>query len=108
MLQAAMSRKGDIQQLREAAWIGDAVLELFARQWLLENGPKDLKARAEEIRHFTSNQFLSAFGEPTSIEASIGRIYEEEGLEAAFTYLEREILPLYVKQRQKRSGSRHH
>ena len=53
--------------------------------------------------HLTSNDFLSSLGNPTSIEASIGRLYRDEGLDAAFAWMEAELLPLFRKQINKRS-----
>jgi hypothetical protein len=46
----------------------------------------------------TSNDFLSAFGNPTSVEASIGRLYQQEGLDAAFTWMDANLVPLFRKQ----------
>ena len=83
---------------REQAWIGDAVLELFVRKWILrEEGEMD----GDKKTRFTSNRFLACFGNPTSVEAKIGRTYEAEGLEAAFTLIEDEFLPLFLKQEAK-------
>lgn len=84
--------------LREA-WIGDAVLALYARARILKqdgvlDGPK-----AERM---TSNQFLSAFGDPAEVEAEIGRIYINEGLDAAFQFIAARYMPLYEKQEEKR------
>jgi dsRNA-specific ribonuclease len=80
---------------REAAWIGDAVLALFAREFVLrERGCMD----GVWFTHLTSNEFLSAFGNPTSVEAIIGDIYRTEGLAAAHAHIEREFLPLFKKQ----------
>jgi hypothetical protein len=80
---------------REAAWIGDAVLALYAREFVLrERGCMD----GVWFTHLTSNEFLSAFGNPTSVEARIGEIYRAEGLHAAHAYIEREFLPLFRKQ----------
>jgi len=91
---------------RDKAWLGDAVLSLFARQWLL--GPPqewqvlpppncDLN-RAELFTGLTSNQFLSALGDPTWVEAEIGLLYETEGLDAAFAHIQEHLLPLFLKQ----------
>lgn len=91
--------KIDPENLQSLAWIGDGVLALFARQWLLEQG------RAPNAREFvamTSNQFLSCMGRPTEVEARIGKIYLEEGLPAAFDWLEQVLLPLHLKQEAKR------
>jgi hypothetical protein len=88
-----------IERERQQAWIGDAVLGLFARRWILEEkGRMD----GEMLARMTSNQFLSQFGNPTSVEAEIGRLYEREGLEAAFEDLERRLLPRFRKQEGKR------
>jgi hypothetical protein len=83
--------------IREEAWIGDAVLALYARRWLLENTPQDAD-RTDLFIRMTSNRFLTAFGEPTRVEARIGRVYEEGGLSAAFALLDETILPLFKKQ----------
>ena len=95
-----MSRKDDeLKREREAAWIGDAVLALFARQFVLrERDSMD----GEWFTRLTSNDFLSAFGNPTRVEAGIGRIYQENGLEAAFAWMEENLVPLFLKQAAKR------
>lgn len=92
----------DDQSLRDRAWIGDAILALYAREWLLQQGVLPGDERRELFTHFTSNQFLSALGDPTRIEAKIGLIYLEEGKEAAFHFISEVILPLFLRQLQKR------
>jgi hypothetical protein len=88
---------------RELAWIGDAVLSLFARSHVLRRlGRIDTEA----FREFTSNAFLSALGRPTRIEAEVGVVYERDGLEAAFGYIERRIEPLWRVQEAKRVRQR--
>lgn len=90
-----MTRNEALKIEREAAWIGDAVLALYARQFVLkERGCMD----GIWFTHLTSNEFLSAFGNPTSVEAIIGNIYRSEGLAAAHAYIEKELLPLFRKQ----------
>lgn len=91
-----MSRKDDdLRREREAAWIGDAVLALFARQFVLrERDSMD----GEWFTRLTSNDFLSAFGNPTRVEASIGKLYHEGGLTAAFEWMEAHLVPLFLKQ----------
>ncbi len=85
---------------REAAWIGDAVLALFARQFVLrERNSMD----GEWFTRLTSNDFLSAFGNPTRVEASIGKLYKADGLEAAFAWMDAELVPLFRKQIAKKS-----
>lgn len=82
-----------ITKEREEAWIGDAVLAIFARQWILEN---DEKMDGEKFVRFTSNDFLRRFGNPTSVEAKIGRIYTEGGIDAAFKHMNDIILPKFI------------
>lgn len=83
------------------AWIGDAVLALVARQWILGRYGKTDGAMLSRL---TSNQFLSACGNPTAVEAKIGRLFRDHGLEAARDYVERELVPLFLKQERNRSG----
>jgi dsRNA-specific ribonuclease len=94
-----MNKTEEIRIEREAAWIGDAVLALFARSWVLrERGSMD----GEWFTRLTSNGFLSAFGAPTSVEAKIGKIYRDQGLEAAFAWMDAELIPLFRKQMAKK------
>lgn len=101
--------KKDLEALtreREEAWVGDAVLALYVREWILRER-KELDG-AKFVR-FTSNDFLRALGNPTSVEAEIGVIYQEGGLEAAFAHMEEKLLPLFlqqekVREKQIRSG----
>lgn len=84
---------------QELAWIGDTVLDLFARTWILrERGT----VCGETQRRMTSNQFLACLGNPTAVEAKIGRLYREDGMEAAFAWIEAELLPLFEKQERRR------
>lgn len=103
LLMGSRMRKADpeITQERNEAWIGDAVLAMYARKWILEN---DKKMDGEKFVRFTSNDFLRRFGNPTSEEAAIGRIYEQDGLEAAFAHMEERYLKRFIdleKQRVK-------
>ncbi len=101
MLGRVSRKDDDLKREREAAWIGDAVLALFARQFVLrERDSMD----GEWFTRLTSNDFLSAFGNPTRVEAGIGKIYQEEGLEAAFAWMEENLVPLFLKQTAKRRG----
>lgn len=90
-----MSQKDEmIRRERENAWIGDAVLALFARQFVLrERGTMD----GEWFTLLTSNDFLSAFGNPTRVEASIGELYQNQGLAAAFAWMDAELIPHFRK-----------
>ncbi len=90
-----MTRNEALKIEREAAWIGDAVLALYAREFVLrERGCMD----GVWFTHLTSNEFLSAFGNPTSVEAIIGNIYRADGLAVAHAYIENEFVPLFRKQ----------
>lgn len=93
-----------LEKLRQDAWIGDAVLELYVRSWVLRHhGAMD----AEMKTRFTCNQFLNCFGNPTKVEADIGIIYQREGLEAAFAWIREHLEPLFVKQEARRGLRRH-
>jgi 23S rRNA maturation mini-RNase III len=98
------TRVDEIEQLREEAWIGDAVLALFARDWLLTRTGREtsLAQRTALFELFVSNQFLSSFGEPTRVEAEIGRLYESRGLSAAFASIEEKLLPRFLKTARKK------
>lgn len=91
-----VSRKDEeLRKEREAAWVGDAVLALFARQYVLrERDAMD----GEWFTRLTSNEFLTAFGNPTRVEASIGKLYLAKGLDAAFAWMDAELIPLFLKQ----------
>jgi hypothetical protein len=82
------------RQILEEAWVGDAVLCLYARRAILRViGAVD----GERFVQMTSNRFLARFGEPSEVEASIGRIYEREGLEAAFGWIEATMGAAFTK-----------
>jgi hypothetical protein len=94
----------EIEQLREEAWIGDAVLALFVRDWLLTATGREtsLAERAALFELFASNRFLSNFGEPTRVEAEIGRVYQSDGLSGAFAFIEEKFLNRFVSTARKR------
>jgi dsRNA-specific ribonuclease len=86
------------EQMRNDAWIGDAVLALFARSWLLQTVQgENSKDRNRLFELWVSNLFLSSFGEPTSVEAAIGRTYASGGLPAAFAFIEDNLLNRFVQ-----------
>jgi dsRNA-specific ribonuclease len=89
---------------QEQAWIGDAVLALYARQWILQ---REGKMDAEMFTYLTSNHFLSTIGNPTSVEAAIGRVYRSGGLATAFAHIESELLPRFLSQEKKRIREAH-
>lgn len=96
---AASRKTGPQRREQEMAWIGDTVLDLYARTWILENRGT---LCGETLMRMTSNSFLACFGNPTSVEAKIGAIYREKGLQPAFDWIEGEILPLFEKQEKNR------
>ena len=87
---------------RSQAWIGDAVLALYAREWILAQAQLTTTERSEVFKRMTSNQFLATIGEPTAMEAEIGTIYKAEGLAAAFSFIESKFLGRFLQQEKKR------
>ena len=85
-------------ETRELAWIGDSILSLFVREWLLKDSTIQEAERNTAYTLFTSNQFLSGLGEPSRVEAEIGRIYRNKGLSGAFLHIETVLLPHFQKQ----------
>ena len=90
---------GRQKKLLEDAWIGDAVLSLYARRRILGEGAG---VNSEAFERMTSNRFLAALGDPSTVEAELGRVYESEGLEAAFRWIESRIIPVFNRQEEKR------
>lgn len=77
-------------KIRAQAWVGDAILALYVREWILSfRGQIDGKLFIE----FTSNDFLRLTGNATGVEAQIGRIFKSEGLEAAYAWIEHHLRP---------------
>ena len=75
---------------RAQAWVGDAVLALYVREWILSfKGEIDGALFIE----FTSNNFLRLTGNATAVEAQIGRIFKSNGLEAAYAWIEHTLRP---------------
>lgn len=95
-----MAKRSRTEAELNDAWIGDAVLALHARLKVLrEQGRIDAALAAS----MTSNQFLSASGEPTSVEAAIGRVYLQQGLHPAFDYIDSRLGPILTRQQEKRA-----
>lgn len=89
-LSSPSSDKFEDIELRKEAWVGDAILALYVREWILE--------RFNELdgflfKEFTSNDFLRRLGRPTAVEAQIGRVFKEGGLEAGYAWLELNLRP---------------
>lgn len=92
-----------LSQLQRDAWIGDAVLELYARAWVLrQHGQVDAALKSR----LTCNEFLNCFANPTRVEADIGAVYQREGLDAAFTYIHERLQPLFDQREAKRQRMR--
>jgi hypothetical protein len=87
------------EQILKEAWLGDAVLCLWARQRILDD---DGGIDAAKCTWMTSNQFLGAVGEPSEVEAEIGRVYAAQGLEVAFGWIEGKLMPVFQRQEGKR------
>ena len=87
----------------EQAWIGDAVLTLYARERILREGQSIDQPKAVRM---TSNQFLNGIGEPSEVEAELGRVYLREGLDAAFEWIQTRLMPLHEKQEARRHSPR--
>jgi dsRNA-specific ribonuclease len=107
-MNAAASTKQ--KKLQEAAWIGDAVLGLYIREWIMKH---EAALDGERFTRFTSNDSLAAIGNPTAVEAGIGEVYSRDGLEAAFRYIEEDIMPhlerreqVYQKAQAQRAGAK--
>lgn len=94
-----MSKSDDLKQLQEDAWLGDAVLEVYARQRVLrERGGID-----EEMRkNLTRNSFLNCIANPTVAEANIGRRFRAGGLDAAWAWIAEHLEPVFAKQEANR------
>ena len=86
------------RRILEEAWIGDAVLCLYCRDRILK---RDGIVDGDKFARMTSNQFLSTFTEPSHVEAEIGRVYGREGLDAAFAWIEVNLMPNLDKREAK-------
>jgi hypothetical protein len=93
----------DPAAVRDLSWIGDALLSLFAREWILQHEAQLGGMRSDLFRDMTSNHFLSAFGSPSVVEARIGAAYRSGGLLAAQKYFDETIAPLFLKQHANRT-----
>jgi len=93
-----MGAKNRQKETLEMAWIGDAVLSLYARRRILAEG---LGINNEKAIRMTSNRFLQITGEASEVEARIGREFEKEGLDAACTWIEANLMPVFEKQERR-------
>jgi dsRNA-specific ribonuclease len=88
--------------VQERSWIGDAILALLAREWIMAQGDQAFAVRSETYRNLTSNHFLSSLGHPAKVEAELGNAYLEGGLEAARRHFLEHFIPLFEKQEKNR------
>lgn len=93
--------------VRAEAWIGDAVLALYVREWILEMNHGVMNG--ELFMALTSNQFLRLVGNATAVEAEIGKAYRAEGLAGGYEWIQLHLrekmeqrLHSYRKQEQKK------
>lgn len=82
--------KATEERLRVEAWIGDAILALYVREWILE---EEGAINGKLFVEFTSNEFLRRTGNATGVEAEIGRIFKAGGLEAGYAWIEQNLRP---------------
>ena len=92
-------KQSHTERLAQEAWIGDAVLSLYARLKILR---EDQVLDGEKCIRMTSNQFLNSVGEPTAVEAEVGRAFERDGLQAAFAWIEEHLAPVFERQESNR------
>ncbi|MBK1791401.1 ribonuclease III domain-containing protein [Persicirhabdus sediminis] len=94
-MSAPKKQDPELTKEREEAWIGDGVLAIYVREYILREFNK---LDGEMFVRFTSNDFLRVKGNPTSVEAEIGRIYKADGLQAGFDWIETNLLPIFIMQ----------
>jgi hypothetical protein len=94
-----VAKRSNREQILKEAWIGDAVLTLYARERILrEQDAID----AQTCERMTSNQFLTAIGEPSEVEAEIGRVYQREGLAGSYEWIEARLMLTFARQQENR------
>ena len=94
-----VARKAHRDQILKEAWIGDAVLCLYARSKILREDDVMDGAKADRL---TCNRFLGIYAEPSETEAEIGRVYVQYGLDAAFRWIDEHLTPAFERLEQKR------
>ena len=94
-----MAKPARREQVLKDAWLGDAVLCLYARHRILR---EDGGIEAAKCTRMTSNQFLGVVGDASQVEAEIGRVYAQDGLDAAFAWIDRKLMPVFERQESKR------
>lgn len=82
--------------VRADAWLGDAVLALYVREWILEMNHGIMDGTL--FMELTSNKFLRLIGNATAVEAQIGIAYKRGGTSQGFAWID-EHLREKMKQR---------
>ncbi|MBT9450865.1 hypothetical protein [Akkermansia glycaniphila] len=77
-------------RVRAEAWVGDAILALYVREWIL-SFRKEIDGKL--FIEMTSNDFLRLTGNATGVEAQIGRVFKSDGLEGAYAWIEHHLRP---------------
>ncbi len=88
---------------QQLAWTGDAVLALWAREYILRTAGR---LDADTFLKLTANSFLQSLGRPTRVEAEFGLVYQRDGLAAACAYIEARLLPTFRLQEANRHRQR--
>jgi hypothetical protein len=100
---AVVNPPADPSAEQALAWTGDAVLALWAREYILRTlGHLDTRT----FLNLTANSFLQSLGRPTRVEAEFGLVYQQQGLSAAFAYIEARLLPAFHRQEANRRRQR--
>ncbi len=77
-------------RVRAEAWVGDAILALYVREWIL-SFRKEIDGKL--FMELTSNDFLRLVGNATGVEAQIGRVFKSDGLEGAYAWIGQHLRP---------------
>ena len=77
-------------RVRAEAWVGDAILALYVREWIL-SFRKEIDGKL--FIEMTSNDFLRLTGNATGVEAEIGRVFKSDGLEGAYAWIGHHLRP---------------
>lgn len=87
-----------MKKIHELAWLGDAVLGLYAREIILSKKSESFHIYTEKFQKITSNEFLLRLGKPTEVEAKIGEIFKKDGIDKAYKWLDKNLLPHIQKE----------
>ena len=96
-MQSPKLDKATEERLKKEAWVGDAILALWVREWILE---EEGNINGAHFVEFTSNDFLRRTGNATGVEAQIGRIFKSDGLEGAYAWIEQQLKPRMLERKR--------